>query len=156
VVSNGVGLAWYNKKSVGDSAGVPCTSSHWLAALDLAVNCQGPGGAPGQGVSLRRDPGPQPTARAVRQACQTLGIQPACTSDHTPQGHADTERVMRTLTAECLWRTAWRGPFAHIRALEAWIAHDNEHSLPATLGDTTPRQFEREDPSSPGLPFVAA
>jgi putative transposase len=149
-------LDWYTKKIVGDDAGVPCTAKHWLAALDMAVSRQVPAGARDQGLSLMRDHGCQPTALAVMKACRTLGIQQAFTSDHTPQGNAETERVRRTLKEEGLWLQEWTSPLAVIRALEVWIADDNAHDLHSTLGYQSPRQVERHDYLSHGTPFVAA
>jgi putative transposase len=121
------------KKIVGYYAGTPCTARHWLAALDMAVTRQFPAGARDQGLSLMSDNGCQPTALAFMQAGSTWGIQQAFTSDHNPKGNADTERVMRTLKEECLWLSEWTSPFALMRALERWIAHDNEHYLHASL-----------------------
>jgi hypothetical protein len=63
-----VGLDWYTKKVVGDSAGVPCTTKHGLAASDMAVNPQFPEGARGTGVSLMSDNGCPPTSLAVMDA----------------------------------------------------------------------------------------
>jgi putative transposase len=149
-------LDWYTKKLVGDYAGVPCTARPWLAALDLAVNCQFPAGVRDQGLSLMSDNGCQPTAVAFMKACSTLGIQPAFTSYHNPKGNADTERVMRTLKEECLWLQEWTSPLALIKALEVWIAGYNEHYLHSALGYQSPRQFERHYYLTHGTPFVAA
>jgi putative transposase len=41
-------LNWYAKTIVGYYAGLRCTAQNWLLALDMAVNSQFPGGAPGQ------------------------------------------------------------------------------------------------------------
>jgi hypothetical protein len=57
------------------------------------------------------DNGCQPTALAFMKACSTLGIQPAFTSDNNAKGNAVTERVMRTLTEECLWLSEWSSPW---------------------------------------------
>lgn len=122
----------------------------------MAVNRQGPNGACGQGLSWMRDHGGQPTSLALMQACHTLGIPQAFTSDNTPKGHAETERMMRPLKDECLWLTAWSSPSALIRALEAWVDDDNAHDLHSALGDKTPRPFEREYPHRHRTPFVAA
>jgi hypothetical protein len=103
-----------------------------------------------------RDHGCQPTARAWRQAGHTRGMHHVLTSDHHPTGHADTARVMRPRTDECLGLTAWGSPGELISALAAWIAHDNAQYWHATLGDTTPRPFEREDHHRRSTPFVAA
>jgi putative transposase len=149
-------LDWYTKKIVGYYAGTPCTAKHWLEALDMAVNRQFPDGTRGQGVSLMSDNGGQPTSLAFMKACSTLGIQQAFTSDNNPKGHADTERVMRTLKEECLWLQEWTNPFALIRALEVWITDDNEHYLHSALGYQSPSQFERHYYLSHGTPFAAA
>jgi hypothetical protein len=67
----------------------------------MAVNSQFSVGARGQGLSLMRAHGCLPTAAALMRACATLEIHQACTRDHHPKGHADTEPFMRTLTEEC-------------------------------------------------------
>jgi putative transposase len=90
------------------------------------------------------------------KACSTLGVRQASSSDNTPKGNADTERVIRTRNEECLWRQEWPSPFERSRALEGWMADDHEHSLHSALGDNTPEQFERDDHSSHSPPFVAA
>jgi putative transposase len=77
----------------------------------MAVKHQLPEGAQDQGLSLMRDNGCQPTSRPFMRACGALGIQQAFTSDHNPKGHADTERMMRTLKEECLWLQEWTCPF---------------------------------------------
>jgi putative transposase len=87
---------------VGYHVGLQCTAMHWLEALDTAVNRQFPQGARGQGVSLMRDNGCQPTSTALMQACTSLEIHQAFTSYNNPKGNADTERFMRTLKEECL------------------------------------------------------
>jgi putative transposase len=149
-------LDGYTKKIVGDDAGSPCPAKPWLAALDMAVNRQCSDGARGQGLCLMSDNGSQPTSLAVMQACTTLDIHHAFTSYHNPKGHADLERVIRTLKEECLWLREWTCPFALIRALGDWITDDNEHYLHSSLGDKTPSQFEREYHRSHRPPFVAA
>jgi transposase InsO family protein len=149
-------LDWYTKAIVGYYAGGRCTAQHWLAALDMAVNRQFPEGARGQGLSLMSDNGCQPTAIAFMEACSSLGLQQAFTSDNTPKGNADTERVMRTLKEECLWLSEWTSPFELSRALANWITYYNENYLLSSLGYRTPRQFELEYHRSHSSPFVAA
>jgi putative transposase len=149
-------LDWYTKQIVGDDAGMPCTAKNWLEPLDMAVNDRFPGGARDQGVSLMRDNGCQPTSQACMQACTTLHIHQAFTSDNNPKGHADTERCMRTLKEECLWLHESTCPFALVNALKAWIGDDNEHYLHSALGYQTPRQFERDYYTRHSTPFVAA
>ena len=149
-------LDWYTKKIVGYYAGSPCTAKHWLAALDMAVNRQGPDGARGQGLCLMSDNGSQPTSLALMQVCTTLGIHQAVTSYNNPKGNADTARVIRTLKEECLWLQEWSCPFQLINMLGSWIEEYNEHYLHSALGYKTPRQFEREYYSSHSPPFAAA
>jgi putative transposase len=149
-------LDWYTKKIVGYYAGMPCTARHWLAALDIAVNHQFPAGARDQGLSLMSDNGCQPTSLAFMKACSTLGIQQAFTSYNNSKGHAETERVIRTLKEECLWLQEWTSPFELTRALAVWITDYNEHYLHSALGYQSPRQFERAYHLSHGTPFVAA
>jgi putative transposase len=120
-VSVVLGLEWYTTKIVGYDAGTPCTARHGLTALDMAVHQPLPQGARAQGVSLMSENGGQPTAITFMKACNTLGIPQACTSDNHPKGHADTERVMRTLQEACLWLSEWSSPFELRRALETWI-----------------------------------
>jgi putative transposase len=103
-------LAWYTTMIVGYDAGRQCQSQHWLAALEMAVNRQFPAGVRGQGLALMSDHGCQPTSTAFMQACGSLGIQHALTSDNNPTGHADTERRMRTLKEACLGRHEWTCP----------------------------------------------
>ena len=88
------------------------------------------------------DHGGQPTALTCMKACSTLGIQQAFTSDNTPKGQADTERVIRTLKEECLWLQEWTSPFDLIRALAVWITDYNEHYLHSALGYQSPSPFE--------------
>jgi putative transposase len=147
---------WYTTTRVGYDVGVQCRAKHWLAALAMAVHGQFPEGARGQGVPLMSDNGCQPTSLACMEACGTLGMHQAFTSDNNPKGHADTERVIRTLTEACLWLRDGTCPFALLQALEAWVADDNEHSLHAPLGYKPPAPFEREYSRSPGPPFLAA
>jgi putative transposase len=149
-------LDWYTKKVVGYYAGIQCSAKHWLAALDMAVNRQFPAGARGQGWSLMSDNGCQPTALAFMEACSTLNIHQAFTSENNPKGNADTERVRRPLKEECLWRQEWTCPFELIQAFEGWVADYNEHDLHSTLGYKPPAQFERDYYRSHGPPFLAA
>ena len=122
----------------------------------MAVNRQFPAGVQGQGLSLMSENGCQPTSMAFMRACGTLGIQQAFTSDHNPKGNADTERMMRTLKEECLWLHEWTGPFTFASGLETWIAAYHEHYLHSTLGDKSPRQFEREYHTSHSPQFAVA
>ena len=102
------------------------------------------------------DHGCQPTSTAVMRTCGTLGVQQAFTSDNNPKGHADTERVIRTLKEECLWLQEWTCPFTSASAFTAWIDDYNEHYLHSALGYKAPRQFEREYDLSHGTQLPAA
>jgi transposase InsO family protein len=147
---------WSTKAVVGDHVGLQCTAMHWLEALDTAVNRQFPQGARGQGVSLMRDNGCQPTSPAFMQACTSLELHQAFTSDNNPKGKAETERFLRTLQEECLWPQEWTCPLALREALSNWIKWENEHALHSALGDKAPRQFEREYHLSHGTQLPAA
>jgi putative transposase len=149
-------LDWYTTMLVGYDAGTPCQAQQWLSTLAMAVTRQFPAGARGQGLALMSDNGCQPTSTAFLQACGTLGIQQACTSDNNPKGNADTERVMRTRKEACLWLQEWTWPFELMTALESGIATDNEQYLHSALGYKPPRQFEREYYTSYGTHFTAA
>jgi putative transposase len=149
-------LDWYTKKIVGYYAGSPCTTRHWLTALDMAVNRQFPDGVRGQSLGLMSDNGSQPTSLVFLRTCSTLEIQQAFTSYNNPKGNADTERVMRTLKEECLWLQDWTSPFELIKAPAVWITAYNEHYLHSALGYQSPSQFERHYSLSHGTPFAAA
>jgi transposase InsO family protein len=110
----------------------------------MAVNRQFPEGVCGAGLNLMSDNGCQPTSTALMRACGTLGSRQAFISDNNPKGHADTERVIRTLKEECLWLHEWTSPFTLASALKTSIDQYNEQYLHSALGYTAPRQFERE------------
>jgi transposase InsO family protein len=149
-------LDWYTKKIVGHYAGVPCSAMHGLAARSMAVTQQLPDGVRGQRLSLMSDDGCQPSSLAFMEACSTLEIHQAFTRDNNPKGNADTERVIRTLKEECLWRQEWTCPVALISALTAWIDDYNAHYLHSARGYKPSRQFEREYYTSHSPRFVAA
>jgi putative transposase len=149
-------LDWYTKKIVGYDAGVPCPATHGLAALDLAVHQQCPDGARGQGLSLMSDHGCQPPSIVFMEACSTMEIHPAFTSDHHPKGHAATERCMRTLKEECLWWQEWTCPLELTSRFARWVGYDNGHDLQSSVGNKTPNRFERDYDGSHGPPFLAA
>jgi putative transposase len=122
----------------------------------MAVTHQFPQGVRGQGVSLMSDHGCQPTSTTFMQTCATWEIHQAFTRDNNPKGNAETERFMRTLNEECLWWQEWTCPLALRRALKDGLAQDNDHSWHSTLGDQSPRQFERDYFNHHSSPFVAA
>jgi putative transposase len=149
-------LDWYTKKIVGHYAGGPCTTKHWLAALDMAVNPPCPDGARGKGLSLMSENGGGPTSVAFMAACSTLEIHQALTSYNNPKGNADTERFMRTLKEEYLWLQEWPCRVKLINGFAHWVAYDNEHYLHSSLGYQTASQLERDDYGRPSPPFLAA
>jgi len=147
-------LDWDTKKIVGHDVGLQATTSQWLAALDSAVQRQVPLGSRDHGFHLMSDHGCQPTAVAFLKACTTLGITQAFTSDNTPKGNAETERLLRTLKEELLWLREWTSPLELEQALVAWIEWDHTRSLHAALGYRTPCQVEQQ--LSHSTQFVAA
>lgn len=122
----------------------------------MAVTQQCPDGARGQGLARMSDHGCHPTSLACMEACSTLELPQACTSDHTPKGHADTERVIRTLNEAGLWLQEWTCPVALSSTLAAWVDDDHEPSLHSALGDKPPLPFERAYDASHSPPFAAA
>ena len=95
-------LDWDTKVIVGYYARIRGTAKHWLVALDTALNRQFSRRVRGDGLSLMRDNGRQLTSLTFIDTCSTLGIHQALTSYSTPQGKADTERLIRMLKEECL------------------------------------------------------
>lgn len=148
-------LDWYTKKIVGHYAGLQAKSTHWLLALEQAVQRQFPAGVQGQGLSLMSDKGCQPTSVAFMKTCTTLGITQAFTSYNNPKGNADTERLMRTLKEDLLWIREWTSPLELDRALAAWIDWYNTSYLHSALGYRTPCQVEQHHLSH-STQFVAA
>jgi transposase InsO family protein len=148
-------LDWYTKKIVGHYAGLQAKTTHWLTALDRAVQRQFPGGSRDQGLHLMSDNGCQPTAVAFMETTATLGITQAFTSYNNPKGNADTERLMRTLKEELLWLREWTSPIELEHAFSAWIEWYNTRYLHSALGYRTPCQVELQHLSH-STPFVAA
>jgi transposase InsO family protein len=151
-----VGRDGWTTPRVGHDAGLPGRLPQGLAAREMAGHRPGPPGVRGQGLSGRRDHGWPPTAMAFIQACRHVGRPQALTSAHQPQGQAETERVMRPRTEECLWLKAWRGPFELIHALACGITSDTAHDVHAALGAKPPRPFAQAYHPSPGTPCTAA
>lgn len=147
-------LDWYTKKIVGHYAGLQAKSTHWLLALEQAVQSQFPAGIQGQRLSLMSDNGCQPTSVAFMKTCVTLGIAQAFTSYNNPKGNADTERLMRTLKEELLWLREWTSPLELERVLAAWVDWYNTSYLHSALGYRTPGQVEQH--YSHSTQFVAA
>ena len=149
-------LDWYTKKIIGHYAGLQAQSTHWLLALEQAVQRQFPAGVHGQGLSLMSDNGCQPTSVTFMKMCATLGITQAFTSYNNPKGNADTERFMRTLKEELLWLREWTSALELERALAAWVHWYNTRYLHSALGYRTPCQVEQKYQLSHSTQFVAA
>ncbi len=96
-------------------------TSHWLNALDQAVNGQFPGGVRDQSLHLMSDNGSQPTSVAFLKTCSNLQIIQAFTSYNNPKGNANTERVMRTIKEDCLWIHEWQNLDQAQREITQWI-----------------------------------
>ena len=141
-------LDWYTKKFVGYHIGLQATTTHWLAALDMAVNRQFPQGIEGHPLHLLSDNGCQPTSVRFLAVCGQLGITQAFTSYNNPKGNAETERSIRTLKEECLWLREWPSPFAVGDALARWFEQFNVSYLHSSLGYRTPEACEQQWVSS--------
>ena len=137
-------LDWYTKKFVGYHIGLQATTTHWLAALDLAVNRQFPQGIEGHALHLMSDNGCQPTSVRFLAVCGQLGITQTFTSYNNPKGNADTERSIRTLKEECLWLREWPSPFELADAVARWFESFNVSYLHSSLGYRTPEAYEQQ------------
>ena len=149
-------LDWYTKKFLGYHIGLQATTTHWLAALDMAVNRQFPEGVRGHAVHLMSDNGCQPTSVAFMRTCGQLGIAQAFTSYNNPKGNADTERSIRTLKEECLWLREWPSPFELADTVAKWFEQFNVSYLHSSLGYRTPEAYEQQWVSSHQTLFAAA
>jgi transposase InsO family protein len=148
-------LDWYTKKIVGHYVGLQAKTTHWLTALEMAVQRQFSQGSRDHGLHLMSDNGCQPTSVAFIKATATLGITQAFTSYNNPKGNADTERLMRTLKEELLWLREWTSPLEVEQGLAAWIEWYNGRYLHSALGYRTPCQVEQQHRSH-STQFVAA
>ena len=81
-------IDWYTKKFVGHYAETQSKASHWLIALNKAVNTQFSHGIKGYNLSLMSDNGCQPTSTAFMKDCGLLGIRQVFTSYNSPKGNA--------------------------------------------------------------------
>jgi len=149
-------LDWYTKKIVGYYLGLQCRSTHWLEALDMAVNQQFPEGVKDRGLCLMSDNGSQPTSLAFMKACREMGIRQAFTSYGNPKGNADTERNFRTMKEELFWLQEWTSPFELVEATVNWIRGYNRSYLHSALGYKAPEQFENEYTASLNTQLVIA
>ena len=137
-------LDWFTKKFVGSYIGLQCRTSHWLLALNQALNRQFPYGVRERGLHLMSDNGCQPTSVSFMKACNLLGIKQAFTSYNNPKGNADTERFIRTLKEELIWPKEWTSPFELESGLKKWAEEYNNRYLHSTLGYKPPAVFENE------------
>jgi hypothetical protein len=78
-----------------------------------------------------------PTLLASMEACSGLGVHQAFTSYSDPQGHADTDRSMRTLREEPYWLQEWSCPFELLSTLYSWIVYYNHHYLHSPQGQSS-------------------
>jgi putative transposase len=144
------GPDWYTQRLVGHYVGLQCKAPHWLAARNVAVKRQGPAGAQGKGLALMRDNGGQPPSLTFMKACRPLGLPQAFTRSNTPKGHADTERMIRTLNEAGLGLHDWTCPVSLASVLKRGIDDDNARYWQAALGYQPPQQFARDDHRSHG------
>lgn len=149
-------LDWYTKKIVGHYARLRANTTHWLTALDMAVQRQFPYGSHDHGLHLMSDNGCQPSSVAFMKAAATLGITQAFTSYNNPKGNADTERLMRTLKEELLWLREWTSPLELEQSLTAWVEWYNTRYLHSALGYRIPCQVEQQHCTSHSTQFMAA
>ena len=76
--------------------------------------------------------------------CAILGIKQIVTSFNNPNGHADSERMMRTLKEELMGSNEF-DDFEKLRvALNAWVDDYNTNSLHSTLGCVSPNVFKNQ------------
>lgn len=138
-------LDWYSKKIVGYHIGYQSKSSHWLSALDMALQANFPDGVRGHNLNLMSDNGCQPTSKSFMEACKQLEINHVLTSYNNPKGNADTERMMRTMKEECLWLTEWENLSEIERKLPQWIEKYNAEYLHSILGWKTPNEVHAKN-----------
>jgi transposase InsO family protein len=138
-------LDWGSKKLLACTLSRTSRAGDWIDALDEAVAGQFP-----QGIREVEDPpdlvsdhGSQPTSRAFKEACETLGIRQIFASYCNPKGNADTERVIRTIKEDLVWPREHRGFDQFQRELREWV-HQYNHDYPhSALGYDTPYQYEQ-------------
>ena len=131
-------LDWFRRKVVGWQLSCRCRTKEWCEALEEAVLREFPHGVRGQGLKLVSDNGCHPTSRSFLKVTATLDIEQIFTSFNNPKGNAETERFMRTLKEEILWKSlpAWK-------KLSAWIDFYNKDYPLSALGYKSPQEYER-------------
>ena len=136
-------IDWFTKRLVGYKADYQSKSSHWLNALDMAVQAVFPDGVKGQGLNIMSDNGSQPTSVKFMSACGVMGINQAFTSYNNPKGNADTERFIRTMKEELLWLNEYGGLNELKQNLDDWALYYNHSYLHSSLKYKTPIQAQQ-------------
>ena len=108
----------------------------------MGLRQQLPGGVKEQGRCLMSDNGCQPTGKTFAQACTTLGITQAFTSDNNPKGNAGTERLIRTFKESLVWLRDWPSHQHLKHALSDCVTHYNAGYHHSALCYKSPSQFE--------------
>jgi transposase InsO family protein len=136
-------LDWYTKKIVGWDLALRSRRQEWEAALMRGAQAEFPQGVRGAGLKLVSDNGSQPTATGFMAAMGTLGIQQVFTNYDNPKGHADTERLMRTIKEERLWLREFTSLEEVRAAIHHWITVEyNRRHVHSALGYKSPLEFE--------------
>ncbi|RMH37624.1 MAG: hypothetical protein D6690_02295 [Nitrospirae bacterium] len=106
------------------------------------VQAEFPQGICGSGLSLV-DNGSQPTASGFVAALSRLGIEHIFTSYDNPKGHAETERLMRTIKEELLWLREFHTLEEAREAIAQWITvDDNQQYAHSAFRYRRPVEFE--------------
>jgi transposase InsO family protein len=137
---------WFTKKLLGSYAGSQSRAGEWLWALNEAVCRQFSGGVREARPDLHvmSDNGSQPTSLRLMRECRELGVAQCLTSYANPKGHADTERVRRTIKEELLWLREWPSVSSVAEAMERFAPAFNANYLHSAVGYRTPDSFESE------------
>lgn len=73
--------------------------------------------------------------------CGLLGIKQIFISFNNPKGHAETERMMRTMKEELIWPNDFHS-FEQLReALDRWVCEYNMNYLHSAIGYKPPCAF---------------
>ena len=138
---------WFTKKIPGTFVGNRSRAAEWLAAVAAALNLQFPGGIKefeNLELNLMSDNGRQPTSVSFMRTVGSLGIKQAFTAYANPKGSADTERLIRTLKEELIWRREWSSVEELAKAMPEFVVSFNENYLHSALGYKTPNEFEKQ------------
>ncbi len=91
-------------------------------------------------LELWTDHGTQYTASDCRDFCQELRLDPTFAPVGRPTGNAVAERLIQTLTVECIWLKDWESRAELQAALEIWRQTYNTRRPHQALGWRTPQQ----------------